>query len=416
MTQQTPLFSETPLPTPPDGWFDYGYRVLMDGRLALIRTRTDIHALWRKRGEDEMADSPLYNISHPGLWAADAEWRGWYSAVDAAYAARAPDDYRRLGQRRKSSETEIRLSIFDGARETEPITVPHGHQALVDRTAGGHWLVISHAVSSAPREHSATLYATDGRQVGVLRLGRGIEAVLCSPDGTIWAGYGDQSIFDPPDKDGGPISRGGLVQFAASGAPIWAFNRNAALNSSSVYVRDCPVMTLTGTTLWAWVPNLQMKTDAPATLLVRIRDGTLSLFASALDEGSEIAVAEDTLLIAGAHYEAANRIVVATIGESSITGVGRLRVDEVARARPPANRWPEHLLHFLYEFDPAPGTGPRLLQGRDGVLHAVTRGTWLRLESGSVAQAADPDDTLPFCRGFAAGWTVYASSGQPPPR
>ncbi|MCW5713592.1 MAG: hypothetical protein KIT43_03640 [Bauldia sp.] len=362
-----------------------------------------------------MADSPLYTIPHPGIWATDAEWQDWYRAVEAAYAARPPDAYPRPGQGREAAENEIRLSIFDGARESEPITVPYTHHALVDRTADGHWLVISPAAErSGPREDSA-LYASDGRRIGVLPLGDGIETLLCAPDGTIWAGYGGQSIFDPPDNDGGPLSRGGLVQFAARGAPIWAFNGNVEHNGRSLFIHDCPVMTLTGTTLWAWVPNIGSVTaDAPATLLVRIRDGTVSVFESGLDDGREIAVAGDTLLVAGSHFEDANRIVAARIGETRVTGLGRLRVDEVARAGSPMRRWPEHLIRRLYEFDQDPGPTPRLLRGRDGILHAVTRATWLRFGAKGVERAADPGDTPPFCRGFSGGWTVYAPSSLPP--
>lgn len=37
-----------PLPTTPEGWFDYGYTALADGRLVLIRTRLNIHAEFKR--------------------------------------------------------------------------------------------------------------------------------------------------------------------------------------------------------------------------------------------------------------------------------------------------------------------------------------------------------------------------------
>jgi len=37
-----------PLPAAPAGWFDYGYKALMDGTLALVRTRRDVHAEYRQ--------------------------------------------------------------------------------------------------------------------------------------------------------------------------------------------------------------------------------------------------------------------------------------------------------------------------------------------------------------------------------
>lgn len=410
MLDAATISDQTPLPTPPEGWFDYGYRVLMDGRLALIRTRNDVHAVWREWGAAEKANSPLYSIPHPEIWAPDAEWQDWYRAVQTAYAARPPA-YRRLGQGFGVIENEIRVSIFDGARETEPVTLPNSHDALLDRTADGHWLVISRAANekSGSEVCSGTLYASDGSRVALLPLGYGIERVLCSPDGTIWAGYGDQSIYDPPDEDGGPLARGGLVRFDSRGAPIWAFNGNVVHKSTRVYLHDCPVMTLSGSTLWTWVPH-RMMADEPSSLLVRVGNGTLDLIPSALDDGREIVVAGDKLMVAGFGYENANRILAASIGKAGVTGLGRLRVDQVARARSLSTRWPAHLIHYRYEFEEEHETAPRLLEGRDGILHAVSRGTWLRLNPEYAARVVDFGDTAPYCRVFSGGWTVYAPS------
>jgi hypothetical protein len=409
MIEGTPLFSETQLPAPPHGWFDYGYRVLMDGRLALIRTRNDVHAIWREWGATEKANSPLYSIPHPDIWAPDAEWQDWYRAVQTAYAARPPA-YRRLGQGFGVIENEIRVSIFDGARETEPVILPNSHDALLDRTADGHWLVISRAANeiNGSQVYRGTLYAPDGSRVARLPLGHGIERILCSPDGTIWAGYGNQSIYDTPDEDGGPLSRGGLVRFDSRGAPIWAFNGNVVHKGIHVYLHDCPVMTLSGSTLWTSVPH-RMVAEEPS-ILVRVGNGTLDLFASALDDGREIAVAGDKLIVAGFHDEDANRILTASIGKAGVGALGRLRVDQVARAGSLSLRWPAHLIQYRYEFEEERETAPRLLEGRDGILHAVTRGTWLRLNPEYAARAADAADIAPYCRVLSGGWTVYPPS------
>jgi len=97
-TRAAPLASKTATRS---GWFDYGYAVLMDGALALVRTDHDVHAeytLWRAQSKRGRTPAKL--------------WDG-----------------------------RIRLSIFDGSVESEAIEVPLGFAPLVDRLADGHWLV-----------------------------------------------------------------------------------------------------------------------------------------------------------------------------------------------------------------------------------------------------------------------------------
>jgi len=46
MNNEIALGEIIPLPAPPTGWFDYGYAVLWNGSLALIRSDRDIHTEW----------------------------------------------------------------------------------------------------------------------------------------------------------------------------------------------------------------------------------------------------------------------------------------------------------------------------------------------------------------------------------
>jgi len=90
-----------PLPIPPTGWFDYGYAILCNGSLALVRADRDIHALWSEkvRGGDIHA----------------SDFSNWH----------------------------VRLSVFDGNIESDAIEVPAGNWPKVDRLADGRWLVAS---------------------------------------------------------------------------------------------------------------------------------------------------------------------------------------------------------------------------------------------------------------------------------
>jgi hypothetical protein len=55
-----------PLPVPPVGWFNYGYALLCDGALALVRTDRDIHADY-KHWRALMAGGDL-QAPWPGLY------------------------------------------------------------------------------------------------------------------------------------------------------------------------------------------------------------------------------------------------------------------------------------------------------------------------------------------------------------
>ncbi|KQZ60756.1 hypothetical protein ASD67_15730 [Sphingopyxis sp. Root1497] len=151
-----------PLPATPEGWFDYGYTALTDGRLALVRTRQDVHV----------------------------EHMRWLEAVNGG------------DQSRKYPKVwggDMRLSIFDGVEETDVAIMPCGAHPVVDRMPDGRWLVAGSRADKG--ERNGRIYAADGRKERDMALGDGIENLLCSADGTIWVGY-----------------------FDALGTPIWSFN------------------------------------------------------------------------------------------------------------------------------------------------------------------------------------------------
>jgi len=41
MIEASAISHSVPLPAAPDGWFDYGFTALADGRLALVRTQRE---------------------------------------------------------------------------------------------------------------------------------------------------------------------------------------------------------------------------------------------------------------------------------------------------------------------------------------------------------------------------------------
>ncbi len=62
-----PSGSMTPLPRPPDGWFDYGYAALWNGELALLRTDYDYYAaLAQQKGEGAQGDDQQQDMTQRG--------------------------------------------------------------------------------------------------------------------------------------------------------------------------------------------------------------------------------------------------------------------------------------------------------------------------------------------------------------
>lgn len=273
-----------PLPAAPAGWFDYGYKALMDGTLALVRTRKDVHA------EDlqwwEARDNGDADIRQPNLW-----------------------------------NTPIRLSVFDGVAETGAIFVPVRADPIVDRTADGRWIVAS--ARAAQGEINGRIYAPDGTEQQAMQLGDGLSTLLCSPDRTFWVGYFDEGVFGRPNADGRwPVSSGGIVRFDGVGTPLWSFNGDAHVEYA---VDDCYAMTLAGDVLWTCFYS--------DFRIVRVEGGKVLSWPNAITGASAIATKDDVVLLAGGYGENAGRIAVVTADGNASRELGQLRFPPMRRGR-----------------------------------------------------------------------------------
>lgn len=271
-----------PLPATPKGWFDYSYTALADGRLALIRTRKNVHA----------------------------EHLLWWEAVNGG------DQSRKYS---KVWDGEMRLSVFDGIAETDVVVMQSGAHPIVDRTADGKWLVAGSR--AAEGEKNGRIHSVDGRMEHQMVLGDGIENLLCSADGTIWVGYFDEGVFGGPNKDGSwPVSSGGIVQFDATGTALWSFNEQVRETHS---IADSYAMTLSGTSLWAC-----FYTDFPIT---RISDGKAVFWSNSVVGAKAIAVKDEIVMLGGGYSDDANRITLITLDGKSSRELGSLRFAKGAR-------------------------------------------------------------------------------------
>ena len=276
MIELKTISNATPLPATPEGWFDYGYAALADGRLALIRTRKDVHT----------------------------EHMRWWEAVNGGnHSRKYPNVW----------DGDMRLSVFDGIAETDVTIMPSGAHPVVDRMNSGHWLVAGSRAQEG--EKNGRIYADNGRIEREIVLGDGIENLLCSPDGTIWVGYFDEGVFGGPNKDGSwPVSSGGIVQFDALGTPLWSFNDEVGDTHS---IADSYAMTLAGTDLWACY-----YTDFP---IVRISGGKAVFWSNSIAGAKAVAVKDEFVMLAGGYAEDANRITLVNLDGEISRELGRLQ-------------------------------------------------------------------------------------------
>jgi hypothetical protein len=272
MDEEAALGTTISLPESPTGWFDYGYAVLMDGTLGLVRTDHDVHAAYRQwRTQSERGRTPAK------LW-----------------------------------DGRIRLSVFDGSIESEAIEVPLGFAPLVDRLADGTWLIV--ASRAAEGETNACLYAFDGTPVRAIAMGDGIEYIRCAADGTIWAGYFDEGIFSGPNEDGSlPISSSGIAHFAPNGQVLWTFNSE---DRADLSIADCYALTLSGNTLWSC-----FYTDFP---IVRVRSGTVRHWRNGIRGASGLATDGNHVLLAGGYGIQSRRIALLCLEGEQARQIGNV--------------------------------------------------------------------------------------------
>jgi hypothetical protein len=298
----------TSLPRPPAGWFDYGYAVLWNGELALLRTDFDIHAALAR----------------------------WYDATRQSGAEERPD----------LSGARLKLSVFDGAKESADIEVPVGRWAIADRLLDGWWLVVSDPLDPASNIN-ARLYMADGAPAGAFAIGNYVTRVQCAADSTIWAGYFDASLL----KGDTTISSAGIARFDADGRLMWRFDDQGGRRG---YVEDCYALTLDSTTLWSCFK--------PGFSIVRIAQGVVRSWRNEIAGADALAIDGDHVLVVGAHGGHRSQLALLRLDNDKAREVGTWKF-----RRPDRN-------------------AARLLQGRGVTLHVVGSGKWRKITVASLLE------------------------------
>lgn len=298
MDGSPPSASEVSIPPLPEGWRAIHYAVLADGALAIV--------------------------------GADADLSG--------AAAGQPHD--------AAAESRARIWIFDGdalaAGPVFPLLTPYPR---VDRFPDGRWLVAS---ARAHDERNARILASDGGELGRIRLGDGIERLRIDTGGRIWVGWFDEGVFGNEDWRApglpGPPSVAGVGVFDDSGRflPTRDYAR-------PLPIAECYALNVVGESAYACTYM-----DFP---IIRMSVGEAEqCWPSELDGPRALAVRPPFVLAAGGYGEESDRAVLVRLGTHQAATIGEWRL-------PLRLRYPKDVDFF---------------DGRGSVISAVRQGVWHR--------------------------------------
>ncbi|MBR0752808.1 hypothetical protein JQ604_11490 [Bradyrhizobium jicamae] len=262
-----PISDETtPLPSTPDGWFDYAYAVLWNGDLAVVRTDGDVHA----------------------------EVASWYDQIQRGNTHAPHPGFQ---------GRHLRLSTFDGNTESGAIEIPACPWPRVDRLPDGRWLVAKRRAE--PDASNACLFAADGTPAGTFAMGDGIAHIQCAEDGTIWVGYFDEGVFSGASEGGSwPVSSSGIARFGSDGSVLWKFNDHARDN---LFIADCYALTIDGSPLWCCAYE--------GFPIVKVERGVIRHWRNEVAGAKALAVDGDLVLLAGGYGDQSERIALLHLGD-----------------------------------------------------------------------------------------------------
>ncbi|GAA4934896.1 hypothetical protein [Actinoplanes utahensis] len=246
------------------------------------------------------------------LWCAEADRDGVNSVTVQPGWATFPDarSARPAGARIAVHSPDAVTTVVDVAA----LAVAH---ATVQPLPGGRFLVVGARCRWRPEgpDRNAIVYGPDGGRLSEHTLGDGIEHLLTTPSGQIWAGYFDEGVYGNCGWGGPgpePLGESGLVRFGPGGEPAWEFPGDKAID-------DCYALNVSGETAWACY-----YTDFP---VVRVSDGAVTTWANGLATGVKGLIADGSRVgLIGGYRAYLDRVVVASLGDGVLHETGRYRL------------------------------------------------------------------------------------------
>jgi hypothetical protein len=260
-----------------------------------------------------------------------------------------------FAEARTGGPTPARVTVHGGSGRSRVVDIPDLALAhvTVQPLPHGRVLIVGARCHRRPEgpERNAVVYDADGRVELEQTLGDGIEHVLTTGSGAIWVGYFDEGVFGnygwgtPLGAE--PVGAPGLIRFAPDLQVDWRFPFDGHPWDA---ISDCYALNVDGEIAWTCY-----YTDFP---VVRVDGDTLTGWHNPLGTAPKALVVGDrTVGLYGGYGEDRHRMVVAGLGDGTLTATGEYRI-------------------VLPDGSPPP---PARIVGRGPDLHLLAGEQWYRL-------------------------------------
>jgi hypothetical protein len=207
-------------------------------------------------------------------------------------------------------------------------------------------------------DRNAVLYDADGQVVSHHVLGDGIEHVLATSTGQVWAGYFDEGIYGnygwgQADSEE-PVGAYGIVRFSPALERAWHYPKSTEVGPWDA-VNDCYALNVDDTSVWACYDS-----DFP---VVRIRDGHVTGWDNDVKGARALAVAGSRVALFGGYGADYDRLTLTELGTDHAEPAAEYRV-------------------VLSDGEPLP-PGAQVI-GRGSRLHFLTDANWYQLEMDEI--------------------------------
>ena len=207
-------------------------------------------------------------------------------------------------------------------------------------------------------DRNGVLYDADGQVVSDHVLGDGIEHVLATSSGQVWAGYFDEGIYGNygwgrADTEQ-PVGAYGIVRFSPGLEPGWHYPGYSEAGSWGP-IDDCYALNVDDTGAWACYYS--------GFPVVCIRDGIVTGWHNDIRGARALAVTDSRVALFGGYGPDYDRLAVAEFGADRAGPAGEYRV-------------------VLPDGEPLPA-GTQVI-GRGSRLHFLTDTSWYQLDMDDI--------------------------------
>jgi hypothetical protein len=207
-------------------------------------------------------------------------------------------------------------------------------------------------------DHNAVLYDAGGQVVSDHVLGDGIEHVLATNTGQVWAGYFDEGIYGnygwgQADTQE-PVGAYGIVRFSPGLEPAWHYPQYTEVGPWDA-VSDCYALNVDDTCTWACYYS-----DFP---VVCIRDDIVTGWHNDITGARALAVAGSRVTLSGGYGPDYDRLALTELGADRAKPAGEYRI-------------------VLSDGEPLPPTTQVI--GRGSRLHFLTDTGWYQLDMDDI--------------------------------